>query len=94
MQYQCYYNKTKKRKRDAQPTESLEHKQEQSTKKVKIKVEGMNKQLHEVQEELEDSQETSGFLLLSENKKMTEIDQLKREIQQMQQRIEELEKTQ
>ena len=54
----------------------------------------MNKQLHEVQEELEDSQETSGFLLLSENNKMTEIDQLKREIQQMQQRIEELEKTQ
>ena len=54
----------------------------------------MTQQLHDVREELEDAQQTSGYLLLSENNKMTEIDQLKREIQQKQQRIEELEKRQ
>ena len=52
----------------------------------------MTQQLHDVREDLKDAQETSGYLLLSENNKMTEIDQLKQEIRQQQQRIEELEK--
>ena len=42
--------------------------------------------------ELEAAQETNGYLILSENNKMTEIDKLKDEIQQQQKRIEELEK--
>ena len=43
--------------------------------------------------ELEAAQETNGYLILSENNKMTEIDKLKDEIQQQQKRIEELERT-
>ena len=43
----------------------------------------INETLHKVQEDLEDAQELNGHLVLSENNKMTEIDKLKVEIQQL-----------
>ena len=43
----------------------------------------INKTLHKVQEHLEDAQELNSHLVLSENNKMTEIDKLKAEIQQV-----------
>ena len=43
----------------------------------------INKTLHKVQEDLEDTQELNGHFVLSENNKMTEIDKLKAEIQQL-----------
>ena len=43
----------------------------------------INKTLHKAQEDLEDAQELNGHFVLSENNKMTEIDKLKAEIQQL-----------
>ena len=52
---------------------------------MKIKVEG-------IRDDLEDAQDLNGCLVLSENNKMTQIDELKQQMKVMQQRIDALEK--
>ena len=59
---------------------------------IEVKVEKMNETLHDVREDLEDAQELTGNLVLSENNKMTEIDRLKAELRIKQARIDELER--
>ena len=52
---------------------------------IQVKVE-----LHDVQENLEDAQELAGQLVLSENNKMTVIDQLHEEVKTLKAQIDKL----
>jgi len=76
---------TKKRKR-----QSIEQITETIQKNVRVKVEKVTEKL---QEDLLEAQDTNGYLIQSENNKMTEIERLKKEIQTMQRKIEESENT-
>ena len=70
---------------------SIEKVGEDMQKKVKVKVEKFTNDLNDAKEDLEDAQETLQYVVLSENNKMTEIDQLKEKMKEMQKRIEDLE---
>jgi hypothetical protein len=76
---------TKKRQR-----QSIEQITETIQKNVRVKVEKVTEKL---QEDLLEAQDTNGYLIQSEDNKMTEIERLKKEIQTMQRKIEESENT-
>ena len=65
--------------------ESIESIIQNVNKRVKVKVD-------ELEDQLEEAQDLNGYMVRSENNKMTEIDSLKQQMQTMQRRIDELER--
>ena len=69
-------NKTRKRKRDAQPTDSLEHQQEENFKRTKIKVEKVEaslsqskKETAQAQDELEEAVDELNCIICMDKRK-------------------------
>ena len=60
------------------------------SKRTKVKVEKVQKELEEAKDELEGTQDTLNCVVLSENNKMTEIDKLKEQLRAARQTIDEL----
>ena len=74
---------SRKRKRT-----SIEQFGEAIKKNVRVKVEKISEKLHNVQEDLLEAQDTNGYLIQSENNKMTEIDRLKKRINELEKELE------
>ena len=80
------------RKRPRSPNENVLrqlHESGAALKKVKVEKAATAQKLEAAEDDLEEARETLGYVVQSENNKMTEIDALKTEVAQLKRALEE-----